>query len=112
MSEGACFLAMQQQRLSIEIMLQSERGSVSQAEVWVLDQLRTKQASKIEHLADLGPGLDRARPFNAHVVNGLTRADTQGVDQVAGYQDTCGAEKHGRPCSRVSHKHTHAHCAH
>lgn len=60
-----------------------------QAEVWVLDQLCTKQACKIKHLADLCPGLDGARPFNPHVVDGLTRADAQGVDQVTGYQDTC-----------------------
>lgn len=60
-----------------------------QAEVWVLDQLCTKQASKVKHLADLCPGLNRARPFNAHIVDGLTWADAQGVDQVTGYQDTC-----------------------
>lgn len=61
-------------------MLQGERGSVSQAKVWVLNQLCAKQASKIKHLAYLCPGLDRARSFNPHKVDGLTRADAQGVD--------------------------------
>lgn len=62
---------------------------MSQAEVWVLDQLSAKQASKIKHLADLCPGLDRARPFDPHVVDSLTGTDTEGVDQVTGYQDSC-----------------------
>lgn len=59
-----------------------------QAEVWVLDQLCAKQASKVKHLADLRPGLDGARTLNPHVVDSLTGADAQGVDQVAGYEDT------------------------
>lgn len=62
---------------------------MSQAEVWVLNQLCTEQASEIKHLADLCPRLNRARPFNPQVVDGLTGADAQGVNQVTGYQDTC-----------------------
>jgi len=57
-------------------------------EVWVLDQLCAKQASKVKHVAELPPGLDGARPFYPHVVDGLTRADAQGVNEVTGYQDT------------------------
>lgn len=68
-------------------MLQSERGSVPQAEIRVLDQLCTKQASKVKHLADLRTGLDGARTLDPHVVNSFTRTDTQGVNQVTGYQD-------------------------
>ncbi len=59
-----------------------------QAEVGVLDQLCTKQASKVEHLIDLCPRLDGARPFNPHIVDGLTCADAQSVNQVTGYEDT------------------------
>lgn len=88
MSEGACLLTMQQQSLSVQVVLQSERSSMPQAQVWVLDQLCTKQAGKVKHLADLCAGLDRARPFNPHVVDGLARADTQGEDQVTGDQHT------------------------
>lgn len=62
---------------------------MSQGEVWVLDKLCAKQASKIKHLADLCPGLDRAGSFNPHVVDSLTGTDTEGVDQITGYQDTC-----------------------
>lgn len=41
-SEGACLLAMQHYCLPVEVVLQGERGSVPDAEVWVLDQLRAK----------------------------------------------------------------------
>lgn len=58
-----------------------------QADVRVLDQLSTKQASKIKHLGDLCSCLDRARPFNSYIVDSLTWGDAQGVDQVAGDQD-------------------------
>ena len=85
-SEGACLLTMQQQCLSVQVVLQSERGSVPQVQVWILDQLCTEQAGKVKHLADLCAGLDRARTFNPHVVDGLTRADPQGEDQVTGDQ--------------------------
>lgn len=59
-----------------------------QAEVRVLNQLRAEQASEVKHLVYLCPRLDRTRPFNAHIVDGLAGADAQAVDQVAGYQDT------------------------
>lgn len=64
-------------------------GSMSQGEVWVLDQLCAKQASKVKHLTYLRSGLNRTRPFNPHIMHSLTWADAQDVDQVAGYQDTC-----------------------
>lgn len=59
-----------------------------QAEVRVLDQLCSKQASKVKHLGDLCSGLDRARPFNSYIVHSLTWADAQSVDQVTGDEDT------------------------
>lgn len=88
MSEFACLLAVQQQRLTVQIMLEGEGGSVPQVKIWVLNQLRAKHASEVEHLIYLRPRLDRARPFNAHVVDGLAGADAQAVDEVTGYQDT------------------------
>lgn len=51
-----------------------------QGKVRVLNQLCAKQAGKIKHLAYLCPGLDRARPFDPYEVDGLARADAQGVD--------------------------------
>lgn len=59
-----------------------------QAEVRVLGQLRTEQTSKVEHLRDLGSGLDRARPFNSYIVDCLAWADAQDVDQVTGDKDS------------------------
>lgn len=78
---------MQQQRLSIQVVLQGEWGSVPQAQVRVLDQLRAEQASKAEHLVDLRPCLDGARTFDPYVVDGLARAEAESVDQVTGDQD-------------------------
>lgn len=80
---------MQKQRLSVQVVLQSERGSVPQAEVRVLNQLCAEQPSKVKHLVYLRPGLDGTGPFNAHIVDSLTGANSQSVDQVTGYQDTC-----------------------
>lgn len=94
-SEGSCLLAVQQQRLPVEVVLQAERGSVPQPQVRVLDQLRGQQPGEVKHLADLRAGLDGARPPDAHVVHGLARADAQGVDQVACDQDTW-ADRRGR----------------
>lgn len=55
----------------------------------VLGQLSAQQTDKVKHLADLVQGLDEAGTFDTHVVDHLTGAHTQGVDLVAGYQDTC-----------------------
>lgn len=86
--ERSRLLAVQQQRLAVEVVLQGERGSVAQTEVRVLDQLCGEQPGEVKHLADLRPGLDGARAPDAHVVHGLARADAQGVNQVAGDQNT------------------------
>lgn len=83
----ASLLAVQQQRLSIQVVLQGERGAVPQAQVGILDQLRAEQASKAEHLVDLRPGLDGARSFDPHIVDGLTGAEAKSVDQVTGDQN-------------------------
>lgn len=80
MSEGACLLAMQQKGLTVQVVLQGERGSVAQAEVWVLCQLCAQQTSKFKYHINLGPGLNGARSFGTHIVDGLTRTDAQGVD--------------------------------
>lgn len=64
-----------------------------QVKIWVLKQLRAKQASKVKHLIYLRLRLDGTRPFNAHVVDGLAGADAQAVDQVAGDQDAFRAPK-------------------
>lgn len=86
-SERASLPAVQQQRLSIQVVLQGERGAVPQAQVGVLHQLRAQQTSEAEHLVDLRPGLDGARSFDPHVVDGLAGAEAESVDQVAGDQD-------------------------
>lgn len=89
MPECSRLLAVQQQRLAVEVVLQGERGSVPQTEVRVLDQLCGEQPGKVEHLADLRAGLDGARASDAHVVHGLAWAEAERVNQVAGDQDTC-----------------------
>lgn len=86
-SERASLPAVQQQRLSIQVVLQGEWGSVPQAQVRVLDQLRAEQASEAEHLVDLRPRLDGARPLDPYVVDGLAGAEAESVDQVTGDQD-------------------------
>lgn len=78
---------MQQQRLSVEVVLQRERSSMPQAEVWILDQLRAEEPSKVKDLVYLRARLNRSRPFDAHIVDGLAGADAQGVDQVTSNQD-------------------------
>lgn len=85
--ECASLLAVQKQRLAIQVVLQGERGAVPQAQVGILDQLRAEQASEAEHLVDLRPGLDGARSLDPHVVDGLTGAEAESVDQVTGDQN-------------------------
>lgn len=93
-SERAPLLAVQQQPLSIQVVLQGEGGAVPLAQVGVLDQLCAEQASEAEHLVDLRPGLDGARSFDAHVVDGLTGAEAQSVDQVTGDQNAWQVNAH------------------
>jgi hypothetical protein len=80
---------MEEEGLTVQVLQQGELGPVAQAEVRELGQLRAQKTSKVKHQADLVPGLDGTGTFDTYVVDSLTGAHTQSVDQVAGYQDTC-----------------------
>lgn len=101
--ERTSLLPVQQQRLSIQVVLQGERGAVPQAQVRVLHQLRAEQASEAEHLVDLRPGLDGARPFDPHVVDSLAGAETERVYQVTGNQNGWQGNTHNShlECTRA-----------